>query len=419
MPHPALSGDGQPDHAVTRIDAWWHLTLMMRRTLLSAAVLALVVAACGVVDQDTATLPSITVTTTGGTGTTTTTTTLAPSSTETTVATTTTLPPDWAFNGQAIFGPGIEAWESNFIIPGGFVATEDTLHMFYMGYDLAGTSVTRGAVGHAESGDGRNWARTTQGPLFDAAELEWTEQGVVVGSALVEPDGAWVLYFHTVPRTLGSRGGSIGRATAPAPSGPWTVHPDPLLVRGPEGAWDAKGLSHPSVVATEDGYRMYYDGHVDDVDDPPDRRIGMATSPDGITWTKHDDPATTGDELAESDPIFGLGGAESWDALRVQHPSVVAVDGGWVMTYTSHHRNPTQQGRVWDFGYATSADGETWERAAANPFFTSLNVYGFITTSTFVIFKDRGLLYFDGAGSITTPANGLFVIEHREPLVVP
>lgn len=89
-----------------------------------------------------------------------------------------------------------------------------------------------------------------------------------------------MLYFHTITDDTTQGGGdSIGVATAPSPTGPWTFQDELLLTPDPEG-WDSYTLWAPSVVRTEQGYFMYYSG----LGPPPewDRVIGLATSPDGL-----------------------------------------------------------------------------------------------------------------------------------------
>jgi hypothetical protein len=426
MPHRPAPGDKPTCRNRVTLDATvrHHTRMRLRTTPILLAIL-IATASCGALDTQTGGGDALAATTTAAPPTAPTDptnatdtpdqTTSAPLATTEQPTTTTAAPPEWIVERTAIFGPGADDWESNFVVPGAVLEHDGMLHMFYVGYDVEGTSVERGAVGHVISGDGVDWARVTPGPLFDAAGLDWTEAGIVPGGAIVEPDGTWVVYFHTTPRSFAWRGGVIGRATAPAPEGPWTVHPEPLVIPGGEGTWDAKGLAHPSVAATDDGYFMYYDAHIDDVDDQPNRRIGMATSSDGIVWEKWNDPATTDEPYAASDPVLGLGGNEAWDALRVQHPTVVRQGDRWVMTYESQHRHPRQPGRVWDFGYALSDDGVTWERAEGNPFFTTIDLYEFVTSSAFVIFEGTGLFYFDAAGSIQSPSNGVFVARHPEP----
>src|SRR5687767_14449720 len=105
---------------------------------------------------------------------------------------------------------------------------------------------------------------------------------------------------------------------------------------------------------------MYY---ASNTPNGPAGGIGIATSDDGITWTKYDDP-TTGGAYAESDPIFGAGEEGAWDALSVFQPNVVRTENGYVMLY-SGIKNPSPPQR----GFAFSEDGLTWTRHTQNPVF--------------------------------------------------
>ena len=120
--------------------------------------------------------------------------------------------------------------------------------------------------------------------MLTSDDVPLTTSGVDVSTGFITDDGTWVLVFETVEN---GRPWVLGRATAPGPDGPWTVGEAGILEAGPAGSWDAGGLSWPSVVATDDGYAMYYTG----VERLRGRgAIGLATSPDGIAWTKHDGP---------------------------------------------------------------------------------------------------------------------------------
>ncbi|MGI9608848.1 MAG: hypothetical protein ACR2NL_01000 [Acidimicrobiia bacterium] len=315
---------------------------------------------------------------------------------------------DFKLDLRPILGPGGTEWDSNYVVPGALIVDDGLLHLFYNGTDIQGTTLTRSGVGLATSDDGKFFGRALEEPLFDAAEQPWTDAGIVVSSVVVLDDGTWALYFHTVSRTFSQRGGLIGRASAPRPEGPWTVDDTPLLELGVEGEWDGSGLSHSSVLQKPDGsFVMYYDAHIRDEDVLPDRFIGMATSPDGAVWTKHDDPSTSEAPFADSDPVLGVGEPETWDALRVEHPSVIATDGGYAMLYMSNHKG-AQPGLVWEFGVATSVDGLEWTQLDGNPFWTTKNLFGFITSSSFIEFQGEWLMVVDGAGNITSPSNGMF-----------
>jgi predicted GH43/DUF377 family glycosyl hydrolase len=85
---------------------------------------------------------------------------------------------------------------------------------------------------------------------------------------------------------------------------------------------------------------MYYTGIVKG---NIESSIGLATSPDGVNWTKHGDPVL-------------LTGEAPWSQRKISGPKVVATDEGWIMVY----RNDPISGAPTALGYATSADGITW-----------------------------------------------------------
>jgi len=311
----------------------------------------------------------------------------------------------------AVFAAGPENWHGAFVTPGPVVDHEGVYYMFYTGHMLEAAGVDRGAVGYVTSPDGIFWSFENPNPLFDADEQEWGEAAIQASSAMVLEDGTWVVWFTALPRAFGTRGAAIGRATAPTVDGPWTVDDVPVLLPGGEGTWNEKIVMHPSVVRVGEEWRMYFDGAIDDLDSDRDRAIGMATSTDGLTWTLFNDPATGG--LYElSDPVFFHGADGSWDEFRVLGPSVVQVDGGFVMTYMSTWRlQPAGSGFRSDFGYATSADGITWARSGSNPLIPNKGEFGFITNGFASTVEGQIVLYFDGASSITAPTSasyGLF-----------
>jgi predicted GH43/DUF377 family glycosyl hydrolase len=191
-------------------------------------------------------------------------------------------------------------------------------------------------------------------PVFSEEDLPDQNHVPIGGSMHVEEDGTWVHYFFTWNKRSRSSTNYIGRATAPDPLGPWTADEEYVLEPGASGAWDSRGVTRPFVIQNEDGYVMYYVGQ------NGRSRIGMATSPDGINWTKYNDPETTDNLYADSDPVF-LPSDESgtWDQYSVSDPNVWQTPDGWVMLYASSVSNGVQ------VGYALSDDGIHWRRSQA------------------------------------------------------
>jgi predicted GH43/DUF377 family glycosyl hydrolase len=81
-------------------------------------------------------------------------------------------------------------------------------------------------------------------------------------------------------------------------------------------------------------------------------RVGYATSPDGLTWTKH-----------ASNPVLDVGPTGAFDDEQVAEPRVTRIGGGYRMYYTGANANSRRK----SLGMATSADGITWTKDARNP----------------------------------------------------
>ena len=123
---------------------------------------------------------------------------------------------------------------------------------------------------------------------------------------------------------------------------------NPILERGPNGSWDDSRVSSPSVIKVGDTYYMYYAGTNDFF-----WRIGLALSPDRVTWTKY-----------PGNPVFNPDDFGEWDDLNVQDPMVIFDGTEYKMYYTGY------DGSTRRIGLATSTDGLNWTRAPNNPVLT-------------------------------------------------
>jgi predicted GH43/DUF377 family glycosyl hydrolase len=305
--------------------------------------------------------------------------------------------------------------------PGAVVFHDGLWHMFYRGveWDDAGGNPagdgTRATIGYATSSDGRVWedvgAIATVGEI--GIPLEDTS-GVRISSAMVTDEGGWELYFHTFRPGGGLfSGGVIGRMTAPAPTGPWTTEPSPLLTPGPAGSWDSAGLAYPSVLRVGDQLWMYYDGHSGDLDSVGDRAVGLAVSDDGSTWQKYDDPETTSDRLNASDPVLTTTQG-SWDEHRVLDANVVLTAEGFVMTYLT---NTVSNAKI---GVAFSDDGITWMKSEANPVFDHDRRGFTYTGATSLIYTgDAYVLVADLAGQTGDTTTSVWTWAHEGPIRPP
>jgi len=125
---------------------------------------------------------------------------------------------------------------------------------------------------------------------------------------------------------------------------------NPVLSIGSPGSWDDQFVFAPSVLIDGATYKMWYAGS--SATDTT-RKIGYATSPDGITWTRQG-----------SAPVFTASSAGSWD-VKISFPMVIKDGSTYKMWYTG--LNASDAGQI---GYATSPDGISWTRYATNPVLT-------------------------------------------------
>lgn len=185
-----------------------------------------------------------------------------------------------------------------------------TYHMWYSGAYSAGSLQRR--IGHATSPDGISWTlNTLNNPVLDLGNPGEFDNYSVQGPEVIF-DGSQYHMWYT-----GDDGStySIGYATAPNPDGPWTKHPGPVLVGDP-GTWDQNSVGGAIVIRMDTLYQMWYSGISTGL-----WQTGYATSTDGINWSKYSGnpvlPVGAAGEwdrgwAAASDVLFDAGQYQMW-----------------------------------------------------------------------------------------------------------
>jgi len=225
--------------------------------------------------------------------------------------------------------------------------------MWYAGEDSRGVD----RIGVATSNDGLSWTKYSANPVFDVGGLGSWDADSVMDPCVVKENGQYKMWYtgQTWGATSDDDVYRIGYATSPDGIR-WTRHPDPVLTPGPLGSWDDRRVWRPSVISTGSGYIMYYRGAA--VQEGSAAMAGVATSPDGIQWTK---------VAVLSMPA----GASGWDAYSRQ---VGALNIGGVMkagdTYIMSYASIKKQNSPAEIGLASSPDGFTWTPYAENPVIT-------------------------------------------------
>lgn len=116
------------------------------------------------------------------------------------------------------------------------------------------------------------------------------------------------------------------------------------IVLSPSAAWEGNEISPNSIAIVGTTMRLYYHGGGNSLP----RRIGVATSTDGMSWTK------------QASPIVDLGANGAFDDVQVAEPRVFRVGATWRMYYTGRHGSNGQN----SLGLATSSDGLVFTKQA-------------------------------------------------------
>jgi predicted GH43/DUF377 family glycosyl hydrolase len=215
---------------------------------------------------------------------------------------------------------------------------------YRMWYEAVGSSgITTIAL--ATSGDGLTW--TKQGSVLSpGGPTSWERDEVSPNFMLLEA-GVYKLWYHGGGYFMGGSGTRYGAARvgyATSSDGlTWTKYAgNPVLDIGSTGSFDDQQVAEPRITKVGAGYRMYYTG----ANASSGRKsLGMATSTDGITWTK--DPRS---------PILDSNRWGNFWGGAFFHES-----GVWLLWHAS---DMTSSGRI---NFKWSLDGIAWTDGAQNP----------------------------------------------------
>jgi predicted GH43/DUF377 family glycosyl hydrolase len=258
-------------------------------------------------------------------------------------------------------------WDEEFAGAPSIIRSDSLFYMFYLGCNKT-LSI---AVGLAISRDGFHFVKYKANPVLAPDGTGFDAMQAAPGR-IVKIDSLWVMFYNGQEQIVYSPGPHIGRATAKHLTGPWRRDDKPVLSGGSRGEWDEGFILPGSILVMDDGtLRMYYTGGAD-IMRWGDFYIGMATSPDGIVWTKYNDPATTKHPFAESDPVMKPGNKGDWDGSDVWMPHVTKFKDEFRMFYSGTPEYArSEASEISSIGYASSRDGIYWVKSVENPILSS------------------------------------------------
>jgi predicted GH43/DUF377 family glycosyl hydrolase len=234
---------------------------------------------------------------------------------------------------------------------------KDTLKMWYA---AGGLPHVTSRILYAWSLDGISWNKHGLGAavMEPGTGDDWDIS--IDTPEIVRDSSGYKLYYFGDTLTGGSNKKPSARASfgvATSPDGiNWTKYSgNPILTHGGDAEWDRSWIESPAVFW--DSSTGNYLMWYSGVDTSTWRiAIGLATSPDGFNWTKH-----------AGNPVLRPGPSGSYDDMWAAVPAVIKTDRGYEMWYsgfssTTGYTNIT-------INYATSTDGIHWTKFSGNPLF--------------------------------------------------
>jgi len=196
------------------------------------------------------------------------------------------------------------------------------------------------------------WTKDASNPIMSGGAAGAWNRHVFYPIVLYNPDS--LRYEMWFSASVGSPWEPYRTGFATSIDGITWTKLDTAVLKPSPGTWDESAVAAIAVIRENGTYKMWYVGW-----SSSDNRtkIGYATSPDGITWTKY-----------PSNPVMTPGTA-AWEAGGPDYATVMPVSGGgYKMWYTGFNAGFNRS----KIGYATSGDGITWARAdSVNPVLTT------------------------------------------------
>lgn len=221
----------------------------------------------------------------------------------------------WTKQGP-ILGEGKQGtWDSAVVQLGGVFWNSTLFIMWYRGSNS--TTNNSGAIGLATSQDGASWTKYSGNPVLNPT-LFGADQKYMASPYAFKYAQTYSMWY-TGGTTSSSPTTSILQASSYDGIN-WMKAPSPALTPSTDAnAWDSGSLYSPSVIYDGTNFELWYSA-LDKTFTTP--RIGFATSPDQMTWTR-----------SSSNPVLTQGPAGSWDSAGVEQPSVILNSNGYMVYY--------------------------------------------------------------------------------------
>ena len=180
-------------------------------------------------------------------------------------------------SANPVLNPTPGEWDAYMVLAPYVLRENGQYKMWYTG---CATSAVLDRIGYATSLDGINWTKHPSNPVFEPGTANWESGAVAYPCIMPYPNGYKMWYGGYSPSISET---AIGYATSPDGITWERYTGNPVLLSGSSGQWE-QVVFGPRVLFIDNNYYMFYSGET--VVYQSDK-IGLATSSDGLVWTKY------------------------------------------------------------------------------------------------------------------------------------
>jgi predicted GH43/DUF377 family glycosyl hydrolase len=248
--------------------------------------------------------------------------------------------PKMTYTWESQAGPVIgrrEGWESHDVLNPSVVAESGYGPPYLNLYSAFDGQTWRTGLGTSD--DGLHWKKQAQ--VLSPDPRTWEGSYIAANGVAISDFHELLYWYQAGPRDVPR----IGLARSPDRGRTWRKESRPVLMPGPRGSWDERGVADPSVIRARSSLYLYFLGQ----DRAQRQRLGVARSRDGIHWEK-----------LRTNPILELGDIGAFDENGLGEPAVWEAKGFYWMLYTGRDNHENRR-----LGLARSTDGVHWRKLPA------------------------------------------------------
>lgn len=221
------------------------------------------------------------------------------------------------------------------------IEVNDTLHYFE---ENTGSNPVNWWITKRTSTDGIHFTASSDTLIEVSGGGTYDDKGTADPTVIYDGVGDWKMWFDALSSS--STWDSIGYGTS-TDGLTWT-NEGGVIGKGSSGAWDGNAVHHPVCIKYNGTYYLYYSGSKDTSNgNGVVGEIGLATSTDGLTFTKE-----------ASNPVLNRGAYGSWDGGYLRPSAPQLINGIWYMWYWGYSNTTTKHAT----GLATSTDLINWTK---------------------------------------------------------